>query len=314
MNKVPVILVLLVAHVSFAWGTGVSPQLADRVAIERVYHRHRTGTKQSFEEAMPSALLEKLVREDAKKEAVLGRAYGMKITPEILAAEVRRIDTTTRAPEILAEIKAALGNDPERFANSFAKPIIVERELRQRFDNDDALHALQRRAAETVRDQLLALKEGGLETRFAVLKESGPKAGGKVQEQVTWQLTPRPASEDVNDAMPSGTASAPVQAANASSDYTNEATAQLAQVLSSPEKGGAEQDRKFYFEDLPAELQNVLRVQLREPGDVSAVIEMPTAFLLYLAKERTEQQLSVAVLTIPKRSYEEWLNSQPDMP
>ena len=69
-------------------------------------------------------------------------------------------------------------------------------------------------------------------------------------------------------------------------------------------------DRKFYFEDLPSELQNVLRVQLIRPGDVSAVIETPGAFLLYLAREKTTAALSVAALSLPKRSYEEWLEQQ----
>ena len=54
----------------------------------------------------------------------------------------------------------------------------------------------------------------------------------------------------------------------------------------------------------------MLRVQLRQPGDVSAVIEMPTGFLLYVAKEKTGETLSAATLSIPKRSYEEWSNEQ----
>src|SRR5439155_2992075 len=76
------------------------------------------------------------------------------ITPALLDAEVQRINTTTRAPEMLAEIKTALGNDPARFANVFAKPTLVERLLREKFDNDDALHAPQRREMERVRTQL----------------------------------------------------------------------------------------------------------------------------------------------------------------
>ena len=125
---------------------------ADRAAIERVYYNHRLGTKPPFEETLPRATLEKLVRLDLHKEAALKEAYGM--TPAQLAAEVQRINTTTQSPEMLAEIKAALGHDPEKFANAFAKPILVERELRQRFDNDDALHATTRREMERVRSGL----------------------------------------------------------------------------------------------------------------------------------------------------------------
>ena len=80
------------------------------------------------------------------KEEVLKRVYGVQITPAQVAAEAQRINATTRAPDVLAELKTALGNDPERFARTVVKPILVERELRQRFDNDDHLHALEVRA------------------------------------------------------------------------------------------------------------------------------------------------------------------------
>jgi hypothetical protein len=81
-----------------------------------------------------------------------------------------------------------------------------------------------------------------------------------------------------------------------------------AQLLSSPR--GADRERKFYFEDLPGELQRVLRAQLRQAGDVSAVIETPSGFLLYVCQEKTAGALSVAMLSLPKRSYEEWLGEQ----
>ena len=42
-------------------------------------------------------------------------------------------------------------------------------------------------------------------------------------------------------------------------------------------------------------------------GDVSAAIEMPGGFLLYLAEEKTPEKLRVSVLTIRKRSCDEWL-------
>ena len=72
-----------------------------------------------------------------------------------------------------------------------------------------------------------------------------------------------------------------------------------------------DENHQLFFEDLPGELQNVLRVQLREPGDVSAVIETPGGFLLYVATARTAAQLSVLGLSLPKRGYEQWLAEQP---
>ncbi|MBL9132124.1 MAG: hypothetical protein JNG86_13055 [Verrucomicrobiaceae bacterium] len=260
---------------------------ADRSAVERVYHAHRLGTQQPFEQAMPAALVEQLVRREQHKEAVLKKHYGVQITPEMVAAELRRIDSSTRAPEILAEIKSALGQDAARLARALARPIVVERELRGRFDNDDSLHAPLRLQAEQARAGLLAGK---------------PVEG--LQEAV-WQLTPRPVA-------PTAPVSAPVptQMKASSGAYRVEATAQLSQVIASPQQAAPGQG-KTYFEDLDPELQRVLRAQLQKPGDVSAVIETPDAFLLFLVKARSAETLSVSSLVLSKRSYDEWLAQQP---
>ena len=306
MNRTATIAALLLLRVSLAAGSDVASLCAERASIERVYHGHRTGTNRPFEQAMPAALLEKLVRADAKKEAVLERFYGVKITGPMVVAESQRIDATTRASEILGEIKAALGHDPARFARAMARPIVVERTLRARFENDDALHAPQRRIAESSRTRLRGMQEGGFAARLAALQECRE---GEVQEQVAWELTPRPST----DAPPApSTPASPTTAKTSGGIYSNEATAQVAQVLSSPEKSHAEKERTFYIEDLPAELQAVLRAQLHQPGDVSAVIETPGAFQIYLAKARTAKSLTAAVFTLRKRSYEDWLAEQPE--
>ena len=83
-----------------------------------------------------------------------------------------------------------------------------------------------------------------------------------------------------------------------------------AQLLSSPRSGGPKQD--FCCDDLPQALQNVLRVQLGQPGNVSAVIELPDSFTVYLLLDQASTALKVAVLSLPKRSYAEWLAEQPD--
>jgi len=261
----------------------------DRTAIERVYYNHRLGQKPPFDQATPPALLERLVQEDRRKEAALRQVYGVVITPALLEAEVQRINTTTRAPDMLAEIKAALGNDPARFAQAFAKPFLVERLLRDKFDNDDALHAPQRREAERVREKLLtsAATNDAVPTLLAILKASH---SNEVSE-TTWQLRSRPAETN---------APAPDELEIKQRFGPN------ARLLSSPQRA----ERDHYFEDLPAELQRVLRVQLRQPGDVSAVIETPGGFLLYLAREKTATALSVTCLSLPKRSYEQWLSEQ----
>jgi len=261
---------------------------ADREAVERVYYRHRLGTKPPFGETLPRETLEALVRKNIRKEATLREIYGVEITPALLSNEVRRINTTTRAPGMLAEIKAALGNDPERFANAFAKPVLVERILRQRFENDEALHAAQRQACETLRRQLIALKADGLDAaHLAMLVRS---AGSNRVTETTWKLGTRPAA---------------TKAPSPNTAEIRERFGPDAKLLSSPSPDAS--GPEFYFEDLPHALQKVLQAQLRRAGDVSAVIETPSGFVLYLAKEKDDHQLAVACMALPKRSYEQWL-------
>jgi hypothetical protein len=294
-------LLFLLIGCSTTWADDLTALVRDRAAIERVYYNHRLGQKPPFEETLPPATLESLARQDLKKAAVLRKTYGVTITPAMLDAEVQRISTTTRAPEMLAEIKAALGNDPVRFAQVFAKPFLVERLVRDKFENDEALHAAQRREAERVREKLVAVAaaaksevrspkaEEVVGNLVALLKASH---SNEVSE-TTWQLTPCPAETN---------APAPDEL------EIKKRFGPSAQIISSPR--GAERDRKLYFEDLPPALQDVLRVQLRQPGDVSAVIEAPGGFLLYVATEKTDMALAVACLSLPKRRYDQWLEEQ----
>jgi hypothetical protein len=286
---------ILMVLAGFLWlsssvcASAVGDRVTDRTAIERVYYEHRLGTKPPFEQTLPHEQVEKMVKLDLKKEAILKRVYKIDIKQTDVDTEVQRVNLTTKAPEVLNEIKKALGNDPKRFADTVARPIVVERELRQRFQNDDKLHAPQREQAEQIRKKVLATKETN--KRIEVLKAQ-KKAN---PSDTTWQLAGRPN---------------PV-AAVAKPDSSANPAAQAAQVIPSP-PNAAKQDEKLYFEDLDPELQKVLRAQLQKAGDVSAVIETPGSFLLFVAKEKTAETLTVASLTIPKRTYNDWLTQQPD--
>ncbi len=276
---------------SLALADDITDLCASRSAIERVYYNHRTGTKPPFEQVTPPSLIERLVKVDLHKEAVLKKAYGVVIAPALLDGEVQRINTGTRAPERLAEIKTALGPDPSRFAEAFAKPILVERLLRNKFENDAALHAPQRRECEQLRDGLLAAKSMRA-TTLQLLVQIQIAASNAVS-QMTWQLSPRPAATNT---------------ASIDEIETRKRFGQQAQLVSA--HPAPELDQGNYFEDLPGELQRVLQVQLRQPGDVSAVIELPGGFVLYLATDKTEKILAVACVSWPKRNYEQWLNDQ----
>jgi hypothetical protein len=262
---------------------------ADRTAIERVYYQHRLGNKPPFEETMPPALVEKLVREDLHKESVLKKVYNVEITSAMLAAEVQRINTTTRAPDVLTELKAALGNDTNRFARTVAEPILAERILRDKFENDDAVHAPQRKMVEDTRQKLLSAKAGHTDPGqlLALLHQL---RSNHVAE-TTWLLGKPP--EPSQDGTPL------TEAQKRFGTNT--------QVLSSQ---AHPLGPDFYFADLPPDLQRVLQVQLRQSGDVSAVVETPGWFQLFLCKEKTAAAFTVATLSVPKRTYEQWLAEQ----
>jgi hypothetical protein len=268
-----------------------SDLLADRAAIERVYYNHRLGDKPPFEKALPPDALEQLVKQDLHKEAVLKKVYGLEITPAMLDAEVQRINTTTRAPDVLAQLKAALGNDPQRFARAVARPIVVERLLRDKFENDNSLHQAARQQCEQIRNTLLTARTNGAGP--AALLDQLKQANSNALSEITWQLAPRPADADAPA----------VDEIEIRKRFGPEA-----RILSP--HGDAAGDRKFYFDELPPVLQKVLLAQLRGPGDVSAVIETPDGFLLYLAREKSEHTLSAARLSLPKRGYEQWLAEQ----
>lgn len=242
-------------------------QITDRAAIERVYHAHRTGTTETFEQALPASDLRRLVERDRAREKALRGRYGVEISSSEVADEVARIERTTHAPGMLAEIKAALGNDPARFAAAFAKPIVVERELRIRFDNDDEVHAALRRECETMRTNLLIAKSAGAAP--AALSSQLQYGHTNNIIKTTWSLMAR--------------------AADTNTDATT---------------------KSFYFEDLPAQLKQVLGIQLQAAGDVGAVIETSENFLLFVAEEKTGVRLAVACLALPKQNCDDWLAGQ----
>jgi hypothetical protein len=243
-----------------------------------------------------------------KKEAILKHEYGWDISQQQVEAEVKRIDSSTRAPDVLAELRMALGDDPTRFALSVAKPLVLERELRGRFENDDRVHAPQRLAAEEVRRQLMTARNAGAgpPELLEVLRHS---KAGQVTE-TDWRLkSHRGATENLDPGRPTAEISprTPDESRASGGLYSIDGTAE---VLAPPPALKDSSRQPASFSDLPGELQSVLHAQLRATGDVSAVIEMPTQFLLFLAKERSAGILKAVTLSVAKQGFDQWLANQ----
>jgi hypothetical protein len=131
---------------------------ADRVAyqraIEEVYWRHRIWPKErldpkpSLDEIMPSAQLEKKVEDYLRNSEALEDYWQHPLSAEQLQAEMERMASHTRQPEVLREIFEALGNDPFVIAECLARPALSERLVTTLYAHDQRFHGdLKRRAA-----------------------------------------------------------------------------------------------------------------------------------------------------------------------
>ena len=110
---------------------------ADRVAyqraIEDVYWRHRiwpdtnAGPKPSLDAVMSQAEIEKKVEEYLRNSQALEDYWQRPITADQLQAEMERMASHTKQPEVLRELFEALGNDPFVIAECLARPVLTER-------------------------------------------------------------------------------------------------------------------------------------------------------------------------------------------
>jgi N-acetylneuraminic acid mutarotase len=110
---------------------------ADRVAyqraVEEVYWQHRIwpkenpGSKPSLDEVMSQQQIQQKVQKYLHNSELLADQWQRPITPEQLQAEINRMASHTRQPEVLRDLFAALGNDPLVIAECLARPILSER-------------------------------------------------------------------------------------------------------------------------------------------------------------------------------------------
>ena len=110
---------------------------ADRVAyqraIENIYWRHRiwpdtnARPKPSLDKVMSRAQIEKKVEDYLRHSQMLEDYWQWPITADQLQAEMERMASHTKQPEVLHEIFEALGNDPFVIAECLARPVLAER-------------------------------------------------------------------------------------------------------------------------------------------------------------------------------------------
>ena len=107
-------------------------RVAYQRAVEQVYWQHRVWPKEnprskpSLDEVMSQQQIEQKAQEYLHNSRLLADQW-RPITPEQLQAEMDRMASHTRQPEVLRELFAALDNDPFIVAECLARPILSER-------------------------------------------------------------------------------------------------------------------------------------------------------------------------------------------
>ena len=129
-------------------------RVAFQRAIEEVYWRHRiwpkenSGPKPSLDAVISQAALEKKVRDYLRKSQALEDYWQRPITAEQLQAEMDRMASHTKEPEVLRELFEALGNDPFVIAECLARPALAERLLTNWYAYDERIHGELKQRAE----------------------------------------------------------------------------------------------------------------------------------------------------------------------
>jgi hypothetical protein len=90
-----------------------------RITVERAYGN---------DSVIDSVALVALINDALERE--VARRWKVDVTPHEIAALSRHVDQTTRAPEILAKVRHAFGDDRAAYERLYLAPRIVNRKLR----------------------------------------------------------------------------------------------------------------------------------------------------------------------------------------
>jgi hypothetical protein len=113
------------------------PSFEQRVEAQRridaVHLSHQLGPSRSVLEAVPRAVLEEKVRTYLRQSRLLEARWHAPITRRMLERELERMVRSTRMPERLRELFAALDDDPVLIAECLARPALADRLARGYF-------------------------------------------------------------------------------------------------------------------------------------------------------------------------------------
>ena len=123
-------------------------------AIEGVYWRHRIwpsdspSPKPSLDEVLPERVVREKVEDYLLQSIALERLWDRPIQDQELQAEVERMAASSRSPQVLQELLAALGNDPILVAECLVRPLLADRLIRSAYARDPRYHSALKTAIE----------------------------------------------------------------------------------------------------------------------------------------------------------------------
>ncbi len=172
-----------------ARGPGFDERVLAQRAIEEVYWRHRSWPQaNALPKPAPSALvseeaLRTKVEDYLRKSSALERFWQRPLTDERLQAELDRMSRSTRAPQVLRELYAALDDDARLIAETLGRQTLVERLIRQEYDRDDRLHGqIEKRARQALEGARsaseMAILGGEYATTTYALRPAGQDPAG----------------------------------------------------------------------------------------------------------------------------------------
>ena len=121
-------------------------RLACQIALEEVRWQARTwpqdnsGTKPARRDVLPDWVIQARIERHQQMETALLKLYGVQINADSVQAEIQRMIRASQAPAALSDMIAALDNDPRQVAECLARPLLVERRLRNAHARDRRWH------------------------------------------------------------------------------------------------------------------------------------------------------------------------------
>jgi N-acetylneuraminic acid mutarotase len=173
-------------------------RLTCRTAVEEVYWAERiwpeanSGPKPGLSEVVTPAGIAALVDESLAQSLALEQFWQAPITGAMLQAEVDRMAAASRQPAVLQALFATLDHDPVLVAECLARPLLAERLLHDRFENDP------RFAGQPFADWWAANRPDPAGFEAPAYDYRLPAVAARFGSDDSWQDTPSVPLDDIN--------------------------------------------------------------------------------------------------------------------